>query len=54
MEHVLIIDDEPSMLEFLDYVLRKEGYRVSKTSEGKKSFVLLSVCLIALHIVSNA
>ena len=37
MEHVLIIDDEPSILEFLDYVLRKEGYRVSKASEGKKA-----------------
>ncbi len=37
MEHILIVDDEPSMLEFLEYMLTKDGYRVSAAQEGARA-----------------
>ena len=41
MEHILVVDDELSMLEFLEYMLQKEGYQVSKTNEGQKALELI-------------
>ena len=37
-----MVDDEQSMLEFLEYVLRKEGYRVTTVQEAKRALGLLS------------
>lgn len=36
MEHILVIDDERSMLEFLELLLRKEGYQVTLLEDGRK------------------
>jgi two-component system alkaline phosphatase synthesis response regulator PhoP len=36
---ILLIDDEPDILEFLDYNLRKEGYEVYKSNNGKDGLV---------------
>ncbi len=33
--HILIVDDELSMRELLEYMLKKEGYRVSTAANGK-------------------
>ncbi|MEE9502701.1 MAG: sigma-54 dependent transcriptional regulator [Candidatus Aminicenantaceae bacterium] len=41
-EQILVVDDEQSMLEFLEYVLKKEGYRVSSVQESQKALELLS------------
>ena len=37
---VLIVDDEPDILDLLDYNLSKEGYRVKTASNGKKAVAL--------------
>ncbi len=37
MAKILVVDDEPSMLEFLDIMLRKEGYDVTCTTSGKEA-----------------
>ncbi len=34
---ILIVDDEPDILEFLQYNLRKEGYTVVTASDGKQA-----------------
>ena len=41
-EQILVVDDEQSMLEFLEYVLKKEGYAVSTVQESEKALGLLS------------
>ncbi len=41
-EKILVVDDEQSMLEFLEYVLKKEGYDVSCVQERPKALKLLS------------
>jgi len=33
--HILLVDDEPDVLEFLGYNLSKEGYKVSTANNGK-------------------
>ncbi|MFQ5738685.1 MAG: sigma-54-dependent transcriptional regulator [Acidobacteriota bacterium] len=42
MEHILVVDDERSMLEFLEYMFRKEGYRVTSTQEGRTALQLIT------------
>ncbi len=42
MEHILLVDDEPSMLEFLEYMLTKDGYRVTAAQEGAAARELIS------------
>lgn len=42
MEHILIVDDERSMLEFLEYLLAKEGFKVSSTQEAQKAVQMFS------------
>ena len=32
---ILIVDDEPDILEFLSYNLRKEGFQIFISSNGK-------------------
>jgi two-component system response regulator PilR (NtrC family) len=37
MFKILIVDDEPNMLEFLEIMLKKEGYDITCTTSGKES-----------------
>src|SRR6185437_11556700 len=38
---ILVVDDEESIREFLDIMLRKEGYDVSLAEDGQKAIDLL-------------
>jgi two-component system, OmpR family, alkaline phosphatase synthesis response regulator PhoP len=38
---ILLVDDEPDVLEFLSYNLIKEGYQVLKANNGKDAIALL-------------
>jgi two-component system alkaline phosphatase synthesis response regulator PhoP len=40
-EKVLIVDDEPNILELLDYNLQKEGYQVVRADSGEKAVAML-------------
>ena len=35
---ILVVDDEPDILEFLSYNLEKEGFQVETVENGKTSF----------------
>jgi len=35
--HILLVDDEPDIIEFLSYNLSKEGYRISSAENGLKA-----------------
>src|SRR5947207_9045526 len=37
---ILLVDDEPDILEFMEYNLRKENYDVIKASNGKEAIAL--------------
>lgn len=37
---ILLVDDEPDILEFLTYNLEKEGYQVFTSNEGKKAIYM--------------
>lgn len=37
---ILIVDDEPDILEFLQYNLRKEGYEVVTASDGRQAIAV--------------
>lgn len=37
---ILVVDDEPDILEFLEYNLKKEGYRVFTASDGEEGVAL--------------
>lgn len=37
---ILVVDDEPDILEFLEYNLNKEGYQVLTASNGEEGLVL--------------
>ena len=37
---ILIVDDEPDILEFLQYNLRKEGYEVVTANDGKSALMV--------------
>ena len=39
--HILVIDDELSMLELLEIILTKEGYQVTCADSGKQAISLL-------------
>jgi len=39
--HILVVDDELSMREVLEYMLNKEGYQVSCAENGVKAVALL-------------
>ncbi len=38
---ILLVDDEPDILEFLGYNLRKEGYKVFTAKDGKSALKIL-------------
>lgn len=38
--HILVVDDEPSITEFVSYNLRKEGYAVEVASDGPSALTL--------------
>ena len=40
-EKILIVDDEPNILELLEYNLKKEGYEVVRADTGEKAVALL-------------
>ncbi|MDY6856901.1 MAG: sigma-54 dependent transcriptional regulator [Thermodesulfobacteriota bacterium] len=40
MFKILIVDDEPNMLEFLEIMLKKEGYDITCTTSGKEALEL--------------
>jgi two-component system response regulator PilR (NtrC family) len=42
MESILVVDDDQSMLEFMEIALSKEGYRVSCAQDGKEALTMLS------------
>jgi len=42
MESILVVDDEQSMLEFMEIALSKEGYQVSCAQEGAQALKMLS------------
>jgi len=37
---ILLVDDEPDILEFLAYNLNKEGFRVLQAENGKDAIAL--------------
>ena len=39
--HILVVDDEQSMREMLDYLLSKQGYQVSSAESGKRAIEML-------------
>jgi two-component system, NtrC family, response regulator PilR len=48
--HILIVDDELSMRELLEYMLTKEGYRVSCAENGRKAISTIETTSIDLLI----
>jgi two-component system response regulator RegX3 len=38
--HILVVDDEPSITEFVSYNLKKEGYEVAVASDGDEALAL--------------
>src|SRR5690606_22869975 len=47
---ILVVDDEESIREFLDIMLRKEGYEVTCVEDGQKAIDLLKKKSIDLII----
>ncbi|MGD9286920.1 MAG: response regulator, partial [Desulfobacterales bacterium] len=41
VSHILVVDDEISMRELLEYMLNKEGYQVTCAEDGRKAIRLL-------------
>ncbi len=39
--HILVVDDELSMRELLEYMLNKEGYRVTCAENGQEAIKLM-------------
>ncbi len=50
-EKILVADDEKSMREFLEIMLRKEGYRVSLASNGEEVLKLLEKDVVDLVLL---
>jgi len=51
---ILLVDDEPDILEFLSYTIRKEGYRVFTAANGEEGVKLaqqLSPSLILMDVM---
>ncbi|MCB5955907.1 response regulator transcription factor [Enterococcus sp. CWB-B31] len=38
MKHILVVDDEPSILTLLQFTLEKDGYKVSTAETGTKAY----------------
>ena len=39
---ILVVDDEPSITEFVSYALKKEGYETAVVDNGEDAFALAS------------
>ena len=50
-EKILVADDEPSMREFLDIMLKKEGYKVSLASNGEEVSKLIEKDIFDLALL---
>lgn len=53
-EKILLVDDEPDILEFISYNLKKEGYEVTTSNNGKEAIELaktLTPDLIILDVM---
>lgn len=53
-EKILLVDDEPDIIEFLGYNLTKEGYDVTTTTSGKEAILIaqkISPDLIILDVM---
>jgi len=50
-DHILVADDQRSMREFLDIMLKKEGYRVTLASNGEEVFRLIEKDLFDLALL---
>jgi two-component system response regulator PilR (NtrC family) len=46
--HILVVDDELSMRELLEYMLNKEGYRVTCAENGQEAIKLMDKAKTAL------
>lgn len=46
---ILIVDDEPDILEFLSYNLKKEGFQIFTSSNGKSALEL--ACKVQPHLI---
>ncbi|VAV83018.1 hypothetical protein MNBD_DELTA01-673 [hydrothermal vent metagenome] len=42
-KYILVVDDEPTLLEFLDIYLSEEGYRVERASNGLEAIKMTEV-----------
>ncbi|MGA1875330.1 MAG: sigma-54-dependent transcriptional regulator, partial [bacterium] len=51
MKSILIVDDEESMCEFLNIILRKEGYETQYTAQPKKAMELIQSHIFDLALV---
>ena len=40
MQKILLVDDEPDILEFMEYNLKKENYSVFKATNGKEALMI--------------
>ena len=40
--HILVVEDEPSILEFLIELLQREGFLVTSATDGKQSLEILA------------
>ncbi len=40
--HILVVDDEPSILELISYSLKRQGFMVSCASDGDQAFELIT------------
>ncbi|MFE1629151.1 response regulator transcription factor [Brevibacillus reuszeri] len=51
MSSILLVDDEPQILEILSSYLRKEGYHVLTASEGRQALEIAATYPLALMIL---
>lgn len=42
MKHILVVDDEPSIVILLEYTLKQAGYKVSIARDGKAAYDMIS------------
>lgn len=42
MKHILVVDDEPSIVILLEYTLKQAGYKVSIARDGKVAYDMIS------------
>ncbi|MDO9124994.1 MAG: response regulator, partial [Deltaproteobacteria bacterium] len=50
-DKILVADDEKSMREFLDIMLKKEGYKVTLASNGEEVMKLIEKDIFDLALV---